>query len=296
MKVIKTIQFQTSMLLSTNATETVAAWVAGTNYPKDAEVNYLNSIYVSLQAANLGKTPDTEPTWWLRKSANNSYSMFDEFVNTRTVKASPLTVQVKPGGIFNSVAFFNLVGVKTIALSITDGVGMPEVYSQSFDLDDTVIIDWYMYFFEPYDLRTDFVVLELPPHINGVINCTFSGDTTQEVGNMVFGNLYEIGKTQYGATLGIRDYSSKNTNAFGITTFTQRAFSKRMEANVYVENSNLRYVQKLLEEVRAVPSVWIGSSEQGYDVLNVYGYYRDFNIEIPYPNNSFCRLEIEGLI
>lgn len=296
MKVIKTIPFQTSMLLSTNATETVAAWAAGTTYAKDAEVNYSNSIYVSLQAGNVGKTPTTEPTWWIRKSANNTYSMFDEFVNTQTTKASPLTVQVNPGMLFNSVAFFNLTGVKTLDITITNGVAGPTVYTNTFNLDDTVIIDWYMYFFEPYDLKSDFVVLDLPPYASGVINATFSGDTTQAVGNMVFGTFYEIGKTQFGATFGIRDYSTKTTSTFGITTFTQRAFSKRMEANVFVNNADLKFVQKLLEDVRAVPSVWIGSSTEGYDVLSVYGYYRDFNIEIPYPNNSFCRLEIEGLI
>ena len=296
MKVIKTIPFQTAMLLSTNATESVAAWNSATTYAKDAEVNYNNSIYVSLQAGNLNKTPTTEPTWWIRKSANNTYSMFDEFVNTQTTRTSPLTVEVDPGGMFNSAAFFNLAGIKTLHLVVKDGSGGTTVYDKTFNLDDTIIVDWYMYFFEPYDLRSDFIVQDLPPYINAVITATFSGDAAVYVGNMVFGNFYLLGGTQYGVTTGIRDYSTKNTNTFGITTFTQRAFSKRMEANIFVENADLRFIQKLLQDLRATPSVWIGSDADGYDVLSVYGYYRDFNIEIPYPNNSFCRLEVEGLI
>lgn len=296
MKVIKTIPFQTAMLLSTNATESISAWNSGTTYALDAEVNYNNSIYVSLQAGNLNKTPTTEPTWWIRKSANNTYSMFDEFVNTQTTRTSPLTVEVDPGGMFNSAAFFNLAGITDLHIVIKDGVAGPTVYDETFDLDDTIILDWYMYFFEPYDLRTDFIIQDLPPYANAVITATFSGDADVYVGNMVFGNFYLIGQTQYGVTTGIRDYSTKNTNTFGITTFTQRAFSKRMEANVYVNNSDLRFIQKLLQDLRATPSVWIGSDADGYDVLSVYGYYRDFNIEIPYPNNSFCRLEVEGLI
>ncbi len=296
MKVIKTIPFQTAMLLTTNATETVAAYNGATPYAKDDEVNYLNSIYVSLAAANTGHQPDLEPTWWIRKSANNTYSMFDEFVNTQTTQAPPLIVEVDPGGMFNSVSFFNLTGVKTITVVVNDGVAGPEVYNETFDLDDTTIIDWYMYFFEPYDLRTDFIIQNLPPYTNGVLTVTFTGDAGVAVGNMVFGNIYQLGQTQYGVNFGIRDYSTKAANSFGITTFTQRAFSKRMEANIYVNNADLRFVQKLLQDLRATPSVWIGSDEEGYDVLSVYGYYRDFNIEIPYPNNSFCRLEIEGLI
>lgn len=296
MKVIKTIPFQTAMLLSTNAIETVPAWLVGTTYAKDAEVNYANSIYVSLAAANTGNQPDVSPTWWIRKSANNTYSMFDEFVNSQTTRASPLIVELDPGGMFNSAAFFNLAGVTDLQIVVKDGVSGPTVYNQTFDLDDTVIVDWYMYFFEPYDLKTDFIVQDLPPYANAVITATFTGNASVFVGNMVVGNFYQIGKTQYGVTTGIRDYSTKNTNSFGITTFTQRAFSKRMEANVYVNNTDLRFIQKLLQDLRATPSVWIGSDADGYDVLSVYGYYRDFNIEIPYPNNSFCRLEVEGLV
>lgn len=296
MKVIKTIPFQNSMLLSTTATETVASWSSATTYGKDAEVNYNNSIYVSLQAANTNKVPTAEPAWWIRKSANNTYSMFDEFVNTQTIQASPLTVSLKPGVTFNSVAFFNLEQVQSLSIEVKDGVSGPVVYSKAFELDDTIITDWYMYFFEPYDLRSEFVVTELPPYPNGVITCSFTGSSSVRVGNMVFGNMYKIGETQYGVSSGIRDYSSKDTNNFGITTFTQRAFSKRMDANIYINNSNLRFVQKILQDLRATPSVWIGTDAQGYEVLTVYGYYRDFNIEIPYPNNSFCRLEIEGLI
>lgn len=296
MKVIKTIPFKNSMLLSTTAVETVAAYNPATPYAKDAEVNYSNSIYVSLSAANTGNAPDTSPTFWLRKSANNTYSMFDEFVNTQTTAASPLVIELKPGERVNSLAFFNLGGVTDIHIVIKDSPGGTTVLDETYNLDDTTVIDWYMYFFEPYDLRTDFVLQNIPPYPNAVITCTFTSATSVQVGTVVFGNAYQIGKTQYGVTTGIRDYSTKNVNTFGITTFTQRAFSKRMEANVYINNSDLRFVQKLLQDLRATPTVWIGSDADGYDVLSVYGYYRDFNIEIPYPNNSFCRLEIEGLI
>lgn len=284
------------MLLSTTAVETVAAYNPATPYAKDAEVNYSNSIYVSLQAANTGNAPDTSPTFWLRKSANNTYSMFDEFVNTQTTAASPLVIELKPGEMINSLAFFNLGGVTDIHIVVKDAPGGTVVLDVTYNLDDTTINDWYMYFFEPYDLRTDFVLQNIPPYPNAVITCTFTSTTSVQVGTVVFGNAYQIGKTQYGVTTGIRDYSTKNVNTFGITTFTQRAFSKRMEANVYVNNADLRFVQKLLQDLRATPTVWIGSDAEGYDVLSVYGYYRDFNIEIPYPNNSFCRLEIEGLV
>ena len=65
---------------------------------------------------------------------------------------------------------------------------------------------------------------------------------------------------------------------------------------MFVPTENIRVVRKLLEDLRATPAVWLGTDSSDYDSLNVYGYYRDFNIEITYPSYSLCRLEIEGLI
>lgn len=284
------------MLLSSNATETVAAWSNATTYALDAEVNYSNSIYVSLQADNLNQQPDTSPTRWIRKSANNTYSMFDEFVNTQTTRTSPLTVEVKPGAIFNSIAVFNISGANLLDVTVRDGSAGPIVFNETFDLDDTVIVDWYMYFFEPYDIKSEIIVQNIPPYSTGVITATLTGTGTVGVGNFVFGSIYSLGLTQYGAAGGIRDYSIKQVNNFGITTFVQRAFSKRMEANVYVNTGDVRFVRKLLEDIRAIPVVWVGSDSSDYDILSVFGYYRDFNIEITYPSYSLCRLEVEGLV
>ncbi len=296
MKVIKPIAFTTAMLLSSNATETVAAYNAATTYAKDAEVNYSNSIYVSLAAANTGNQPDISPTWWIRKSANNKYSMFDEFVNTQTTRTSSLTVDIDPGSIFNSLAIFNMSGVTTLKITVKDGVSGPVLYNQTFNLDNTIIVDWYMYFFEPYDIKSELVIQDIPPYSTGVITAVFTGAASVSVGNFIFGSVYMLGQTQYGSSGGIRDYSVKEVNAYGITTFVKRAFSKRMESTLYIDQPNLRYTRKLLEDIRATPVVWIGSDDSSYDIMSIFGYYRDFNIEITYPSYSLCRLEIEGLI
>lgn len=296
MKVIKPITFTSSMLTSTNATESTADYAAGTTYAKDDQVNYANSIYVSLQAGNTGKTPDTNPTWWIRKSANNLYAMFDEFTNTQTTRSTNLTVVVTPGAIFNSIAFFNLLNGTSIQVTVRDGPAGPIIYDKTYTLDDTPILDWYMYYFEPYDTKASLVIQDIPPYSTGVITVTMTGGGQVGIGNMVFGNIYNLGMTQYGASGGIRDYSTKEANSFGLTSLVRRAFSNRMEATLYIPTADLRIVRKILEDLRATPAVWVGTDIDSYDILNVYGYYRDFNMEISYPSYTLCRLEIEGLI
>ena len=50
----------------------------------------------------------------------------------------------------------------------------------------------------------------------------------------------------------------------------------------------------LLADYRATPLVWIGS-ENAYQSLIVFGYYKDFEIDIAFPTVSYCTLSIEGM-
>jgi len=68
-----------------------------------------------------------------------------------------------------------------------------------------------------------------------------------------------------------------------------------MSGQFLLNNGQLNAVQRILAEIRAVPSVFIGSEATDYSPLIVYGFYRDFSIDIAYPTKSFCRIEVEGL-
>lgn len=50
---------------SGSSTLSVAAWDSTTTYSADQLCTYEGSLYKSLQAGNLNKTPDSEVTWWL---------------------------------------------------------------------------------------------------------------------------------------------------------------------------------------------------------------------------------------
>ena len=127
---------------------------------------------------------------------------------------------------------------------------------------------------------------------------TFTGATGETVsaGEVVFGMLSDLGDTQYGVTSGIIDYSVKSTDQYGNTTLTKRAYSKRMSAKVQLDNTQLNRVQSFLYTIRATPCVWIGSDDpRMQEPLVIYGFYKDFSTEIPYPTYSLCSLEVEGL-
>lgn len=297
MKLVKPITYTEPMLISSNATETYTAWATGTTYALNAYAIYSNVLYQSLQASNLGKQPDTNPTWWQVVSADNKHSMFDAYINTQTTANTSLVVKIAPGTRLNTLGFLNMSGATTLVISATDGAAGPVIYSKSISLDSTVIIDWYGYFFEPYRLASEVILQDFPPYSNPYIQMTLSAASgTVGIGHWVFGTGYFIGNTQSGASASVRDFSTKEADTYGNVVFTKRAFSKRMSASTFVPNTNLTYIQKLLADVRATPTLWIGTDYTDYTPLNIFGYYKDFSIEISYPTVSLCKLEIEGLI
>ena len=297
MKVIKPVTYEGSMLVSTNATNVDAEYSAGTIYAAGNRVTYLETIYESLVVSNTGNTPSTSPAQWVEIGASNKRAMFDTQVSTQTTRATPLTVTVAPGTRFNSLALLNMGGVTALTITVTDGQGGPTVYSQTISLVDDFAVDWYMYFFEPTALRGDVVLTDIPPYVSGRVTVSLSaGSGSVSIGSMLLGTFYELGGTEYGAGAGIRAYSVKETDEFGVTTFMQRAFSKRMEAQIFVENNRLTFMSRILSELRATPTVWIGADDDRFSPLVMLGFYRDFNIDIAYPEHSLCRLEIEGLI
>lgn len=295
MKVIKQTRVYESMIFSTNVPETEAAWSSSTTYAI-GDVVYETTLgrYQSLVNGNHNHQPSISPTHWVRIGPTNSRAMFDQTVSTQSVSASPMSVVVETG-IMDAVALIN-IDCSSVRLVVKNGLFGATVYDQTVSMIDGVV-DWYDYFFTPIEQQNQVIFRDIPPYNDAVAFLTFSGSGTIKVGEVIFGTLQVIGGTQYGASSGIIDYSKKNTDEFGATVLVQGNYSKRINASVYVLNTNLNKVQKFLYSIRATPCVFIATDVSDFsEALIVYGFYKDFNTEIPYPTHSICNIEIEGLI
>lgn len=299
MKLLKPVTFTPAMLDYSNAPETYAAWSSATTYAKDAIVDYQTHYYISLVNNNTNNIPSAAgSTYWAFYSSDNTHAMFDGQLSTQTTATTNLTVRLIPSPYFvDSIALIN-INATACRVIITDNGASPPIYDQTFDLESSVVTDWYEYFFEPFSLEDQLVITGLPIRLSAEITVILTGGSIA-IGELLFGTMYTLGDygTELGATIGIIDYSKKDTDPdTGVVTFQERAYSKRMSASFYLPNTSLKSVQKILADVRAIPSVYIGSSDEDYEPLVVYGFYRDFSIDIAYPTRSLCRIEIEGLI
>lgn len=283
-------------LIYTTVTDPNPVWSSNTTYSVGQKVRYSGRVWESLQSNNLNKQPNTNPTWWLEISPDNQHAALDTSISTASSATTSMTFVLKIGKI-NAAALIN-VECATARIALTDPTE-GNVYSSIYGLSGASIYDWYQYFFnDPLVKRNQIVFYNIPTYENSVITIrldTSTGDTVS-LSQAVFGTLNSIGMTQYGVKAGITDYSIKETDQYGLTTFVERAYSKRMNVQVMLANNQLNRVYDFLTSIRAKPSVWIASDDPTYEeALIVFGYYRDFNVEISYPAHSVVDLEIEGL-
>jgi hypothetical protein len=297
MIIIQPVPITAAMLTASNVPETDAPlWTAGT-YTLGTQRIYDHRVYEVIVTSTTAR-PDIGavaiPPSWLDLGATNRFKMFDQIINTQTIKNADIDVDITPAAIINSAAFFGLFG-NSITVTMTDpteGVVFTETRSLQ---DNTIIIDWYPYFFEEIAYLPDIVFLNLPAYGSATLTAFVDGGAGDaKVGEVVIGKQRNLGVTNFGTSVSIIDYSVKSTDDFGNTIILQRAYSKRADYDVTVNTSSVAAVQKALADIRTTPTVFVGDQNRPETV--VYGFYKQFNIVLSTPSISDCSIEVEGLV
>lgn len=305
MKFIRPTAINDARLTSSTVPETdYAVWSSVTTYALAARCisTTTHRSYESVQASNLNHDPttDTTGTWWLDVGPTNRWAMFDAQVGTETTASDSLTVVLTPGR-FNSIALLQ-VDAATVEISLE--VSGQIVYSASMDLTSgNTVGDWYQYFYEPVYQQDALVVtdlvdaalLDLPAYGEGILTVTLTRTGgSVACGVLVVGLYADLGETQYSPTIGIIDYSRKEIDAFGNPTIVQRSYSKKMNATVTVPHASVDNVARLLAQYRSTAVVWVGAGSI-YTSMIIYGFYKDWDLQIGNPSVSDLSLQIEGL-
>lgn len=300
MDIIKPVTVTNSILTSSNVAENdYSEWASSTTY-NDGDLVIItgttHKVYESLTNSNQGNNPTTSTTNWLELGATNRWKAFDQKISDQVSNLNSIEYQFNDANSnVTAVSLFGLDGtnVNVTVTDATDG----EVYNQDFSLLDNVeIVDWFTYFFADQGKKTEALFTGIPPYFNSDVEITITTDTGQnaKVGQIVFGFLSNFGLTTYGTSVGIEDYSRKETDAFGNFVITQRAFAKLVDYDVRLETGKARTVQNTLAGFRATPTVYIGSEDESLATI-VYGFYRRFDITLEGPAYSFAAIEVEGL-
>jgi len=107
------------------------------------------------------------------------------------------------------------------------------------------------------------------------------------------GQTIELGVTEAQPTIGIIDYSRRETDDFGVTKVVARGFARRMSVRILVATDEVDALQRRLASLRATPAQWV--ADEQFASLSFEGFYKEFSIDLSVPPVSFCTLTIEGL-
>ncbi len=263
--------------------DATAAYAGGTTYALAAVVQYDNHIYESLQASNTGHTPSSSPTWWLDLGVTNPFKMFDGLTSTQS-----LGVAVKQYVAVALSADAGAIGVANVA-NVTD--------------IELVVGDGYSFFAYAIKSGAPTNGAVTTSSVGNIVTLAFDNTTVgppspgfPAVGVVVVGESIDLGETRVGSSVALIDYSRKATDEFGVTTFVERPYSKRLTCQTVVQRADYNTVHDAVFALRATPSIWISEEEGVYSSgAVVFGFVRDFRSVIDYPTQSTCSFEIEGL-
>ncbi|WP_066723587.1 hypothetical protein [Sphingomonas pituitosa] len=250
------------------------AYAAGTAYVVGARVILAatHRTYESLTAGNAGNDPATDPAHWLDLGPTNRWAMFDQALGTTTTTTGGIVAQLKPGTFADAIAVLDAVGAT--------------VRVQAPGYDQVRVIGG--------DVTTA-LFLDLALAAGDTATVTIAGadaGAAVAVGTLLIGAQEGLGRLADEPTIGILDFSVKNTDDFGNTVPLERAWAKRMEAKSQIATAGADALLRRLATLRAKPSLWIGAAE--LDALTIYGFFRDFTVTLG-EQVSTCSVTIEGM-
>jgi hypothetical protein len=298
MKIVQPITIDDAALLSTNVAEVLYPnWDEGYLYPKGYRVHVvgpdLHEVYESLVDNNVGNAPATSPEKWVYVSVTNPWLMFDKSVTSQTAYQDSIEVSIQAKGRVPCLTLLNVSALE-VHVTMTDAVaGL--VYDKTHSLvSDRGVRNWYDYFFTPITRLTDLVITDMPLYASPIVNVALSAPGEEvRCGTLILGPITYAGETEYGASVGIQDFSRKERDEFGNYSIVERAYSKRGTFTVIVDAARVDTLQQFLAPLRATPALYIGADS--YTSTAIYGFYKDSQIQIAYPTESVLDIEIEGL-
>ena len=279
------------VLTQAASTFNVAATVGGAAIATTGTQSGVHSVSGLL---NYNKTPENDVTNWLEIGPTNRWKMFDKSNTTQTVRDGSIVVTLTTGKIVNSLALLNVVA-DTVRAQIIDPVD-GTVYDKTFDMQaPQEESSWYSYFFGGIKRSNRVTLTDMPSYGSASVTITLTvaaGDAA--CGVLVLGTVRQIGAfgIEYGARVGVQDYSRKERDAFGNYNYVKRANSKKFTASMLVNNSDLDALNQFLSELDG-PVVWVGSDT--YESLIVYGFTKDYGTTITYAQYSQFTIDVEGL-
>jgi hypothetical protein len=275
-------------------------WDSGTTYSVGDLVSYSvpesykNYMYIATDSSTSEK-PSTTPSKWVNIGAINKYRCLYGATENKTEAQISLDITVKTYG----ANFAYMLGVDGIQASIevfkSDGTQVGD--TDTLSLQYKGASSWSEFLFDEFKYRTTFGA-SVAYGLTNKVKFTINAYDVARLGNIVVGKSFYVGETLWGASAGILDFSTiERDEQFGDVTLRQGSFANRADVTVYVDTPRADAVKQFLTAIRGTEVLILADdTDNGFDMLKIRGFVRDFDVTLQNQSKTELSLEIEGLI
>lgn len=290
---LKVIKPMDVTLSATNATESTAAWNAGTNYAADALVSYDNRIWKSVVGANVGNTPSDLSAYWVNVRATNPYRCIDLKQTSTTTNTGSIDMTLVAGGIGDMVALLN-VAAATVQVIVSEG-GVETYNSGVIDLISSGnVYDAWSYTYAEIEYSYE-LYLPIPIFAGQEIQIILDASAgTAGLGEVIIGQSHTLGIST-GDDVSLRDFSVKEFDEFGDAFIVERGYSFEHSMAFAFPKDDGRRVQQLLADLRATPSLYYAAENFNEYGASVFGWLDSWSTPLTDEGYVFATAEIKGL-
>ena len=296
MRIVTPTEITATELTGTNVVNSEADWAAGT-YNLDDQAVDANRVYKVVADPSTTDQPSVgaaaSPATWVLMGPSNQYRMFRDGRDSYSSRDESIDVQLNFDQIVTTVGALGLQGVSA-TLTVVDSVD-GTVYDETIDLVDIGVNNLWEYFFLPYEFNDTAIFDGIPPYQGADINLSINAATASDearAGRVLVGVERSLGVTNYGVSVSILDYSTKERDGFGNLTLVPRRTVRLVDYDVKVDTAKVDFVVRTLERIASKPTLFIGDSKFASSVT--FGIYRDFSQGITSPSISDLAIQVEG--
>jgi hypothetical protein len=251
--------------------------------------------YIFEAAVDTSDDPASGSLDWINRGVSPAHRIFDGSASTSSAFAKNRGFTISAGKI-DGVFLSRFSGAALFAAFTPNGeIFYSQIVSAGAKYKSAT--SWTSYFFRDiisFSPSRD-IFIPLPPQLSTtyITMTAYAGGFS--LGKIVVGATRELGITKIAPSIGIMDFSIKNTDDNGATYLKSRSFAKRGAFDLLIETPRFDEIAQLLAEFRARPIVWLADDLTRFSSLAIYGYFRDFSMLLSGEDYSDCNLEIEGL-
>ncbi len=280
--------------------ETEPLWSSTKTYAEDELVSVIETnshLVYTAKRTNLNKPPATSKDDWFLKGKTNRFRMFDWNQRDPSVGSSEDMIIIRPKQRINSL----MVELQAdyIDITVTDGSCNNVIYQMSKSLLKRNVSTFYEWFYVPFVYEKKIVVFDIQPVSDPIIKLTVrSNDGSNEILRLPIGFSIDLGVTQFSPVLDMDNYSKVVRDGFASATFYPAQSIPKNEYKIVSNRNRVNVLRKFREDVGSKAAVWSALDDMDYEYtesLIIFGFVRDFNIEIPHNEYTLTSLYIEGI-